>query len=341
MKWIKLRSGLLYITLIFPACYIAKINTPENVNVPERKIEIIDHEALSILDSSTAVEIIAQKFNWTEGPLYIEDGDYFIFSDIPENKIYKWKKGDGTNTFLTPSGYTGVIKREKTPGSNGLLLHPDGHLILMQQGDRRVAKMIAPLNSPKPEFVTLIDRYKGMRLNSPNDGVYHPNGDLYFTDPPYGLDKGVSDPSKELDFSGVYRLKPNGDLDLLTKELKFPNGITLSPDGKFLYVANSDEENMIWMQYELDDEGRIKNEREFYQAHAYEGKHVGAPDGMKMNNDGYLFATGPEGLWLFNPGGKVIARIYTGQLTSNCALSCDQKSLYMTCDGYIMHLKLK
>lgn len=286
------------------------------------------------------MEIIAEHFNWTEGPLHISDGNFFLFSDIPENKIYRWKNNH-TTLFLTPSGYTGIIQREKQTGSNGLLIDPEGSLILMQQGDRRIAKMKNPITSPSSEFITLADAYNGKRLNSPNDGVYHPNGDLYFTDPPYGLDHGADDPARELDFSGVYRLRKNGTLDLLTKSLRFPNGITLSPDGKTLYVANSDERNMIWMQYALDEQGFIKSEKQFYEVHEYEGKHVGAPDGMKMNQKGYLFATGPEGLWLFNPLGKVIARIYTGELTSNCALSKNEKTLYMTCDDFIMRVKLK
>ncbi|MBC7889521.1 MAG: SMP-30/gluconolactonase/LRE family protein [Ferruginibacter sp.] len=306
------------------------------------KIAIIDPEALSILDSTATIEVVAKGFNWTEGPLYISDGDYFIFSDIPANKIYKWKDGQKVTPYLMPSGNSETtVVETKEPGSNGLLLHPDGQLVLCQHGDRRMAKMIAPLNNPRPEFVTLADNYKGKRLNSPNDAVYHSNGDLYFTDPPYGMDKGIDDPKRELDFQGVYRLKPTGELDLLTKELRYPNGIALSPDGKFLYVASSDGANYIWMQYELDANGLAKNQHLFYEAHSYEGKKLGAPDGMKINKRGYLFATGPEGVWLFNPAGKLIARLYTGQLTSNCALSLDERVLFMTCDDYIMQVKLK
>lgn len=304
------------------------------------KIEIIDPEALTIIDSSKKIEVIGEGFKWTEGPLYISDGDYFIFSDIPPNKIYKWKEGQGVSIYLDTSGNTGPIRTTGEPGSNGLLLHPDGHLVLCQHGDRRVAKMTAPLNNPAPEFVTLADNYKGKRLNSPNDAVFHPNGDLYFTDPPYGLDKGIEDSVKELDFQGVYRLKPNGQLDLVTKELKYPNGIALSPDSKYLYVASSDGANYIWMQYELDSTGLPKNQRVFFEAHSYEGKNLGAPDGLKITKAGYIFASGPEGIWLLNPAGKPIARLYTGQLTSNCALTPDEGVLFMTCDDYIMRLKL-
>ncbi|MEO7766132.1 MAG: SMP-30/gluconolactonase/LRE family protein [Ferruginibacter sp.] len=305
------------------------------------KIEIIDPEALDIIDSSEKIEVIAKDLKWTEGPLYISNGDYLIFSDIPDNKIYKWKEGEGLSTFLTPSGNTGAVKDLKEPGSNGLLLDPAGNLVLCQHGDRRIAKMLSPVNDPKPAFVSLADNYKGKRLNSPNDAVYHPNGDLYFTDPPYGLGKGIEDATKELDFQGVYRLKPGGQLDLFTKELKYPNGIAFSPDGNTLYVASSDSANYVWMQYTLDSAGLMKSQRVFYEAHAYQGKNLGAPDGMKVNKGGYIFATGPGGVWVFTPAAKLVARIYTGQLTSNCAFSPGEKFLYMTCDDFVMRLKLK
>ncbi len=309
--------------------------------VSKTRVQIIDPEALKILDSTAIVEVIAQGFKWTEGPLYIADGDYFIFSDIPENKIWKWKNGEVVSTYLKPSGNTGAPTKAKEPGSNGLLLNAEGSLVLCQHGDRRIAKMTAPINNPQPQFVTLADKYKGKRLNSPNDAVYRKNGDLYFTDPPYGLTNGITDSTKELSFQGVYRLKPNGELDLFTSELKYPNGIAFSPDEKFLYVSSSDPANFVWMQYELDENGLAKNQRVFYEAHSYEGKDLGAPDGMKINKEGYIFASGPEGIWLFNATGKLIARIYTGQKTANCALSPDEKMLLMTCDDYLMRLKLK
>lgn len=318
----------------------AKTNTTQQ-EPSKLRIEIIDPEALQVLDTAAKIEVIASGFKWTEGPLYIRDGNYLLFSDIPGNKIYKWKEGEGVTTYLMPAGNTGAEKKIKEPGSNGLLLHPDGQLVLCQHGDRRMAKMTAPLSAPKAQFVTLADRYNGKRLNSPNDAVFHSNGDLYFTDPPYGLDGGMNDATKELDFQGVYRLKPSGQLDLVTKELKYPNGIALSPDGKFLYVASSDGANFIWMQYELNANGLPKSQRVFYDAHGYEGKNVGAPDGMKINKKGYIFASGPEGIWLFNAGGKLIAKLYTGQLTSNCALSSDEQVLFMTCDDYVMRVMLK
>ncbi|MEO6547812.1 MAG: SMP-30/gluconolactonase/LRE family protein [Ferruginibacter sp.] len=304
-------------------------------------IEIIDTEALNIVDTSQQIEIIASSLKWTEGPLYISKGDYLLFSDIPDNKIYKWKEGQQLTTFLNPSGNTGAPQEINEPGSNGLVLDKDGNLVLCQHGDLRIAKMAAPIDSARPVFTTLADNYKGKRLNSPNDLVFHPNGDLYFTDPPYGLGKGINDTHKELGFQGVYRLKPGGQPDLFTDELQYPNGIAFSPDAKILYVASSDSTNYLWMQYTLDSLGMAKSGRVFYEAHAYEGKHLGAPDGMKVNKAGYIFASGPEGIWLFTPGAKLIAKLYTGQLTSNCAFSPGEKMLYITCDDYVMRLRLR
>lgn len=331
---------------LLTAMFLFNCKSKNTTNDPQKlaskmRVEIIDPEALKILDSTASIEVIAEGFKWTEGPLYIKDGDYFIFSDIPENKIWKWKEGQEVVTYLKPSGNTGPPTTAKEPGSNGLLLNAEGALILCQHGDRRVAKMVTSINNPQPQFVTLADKYNGKRLNSPNDAVYDKNGDLYFTDPPYGLTNGINDSTKELSFQGVYRLKPNGQLDLFTSELKYPNGIAFSPDGKFLFISSSDSANYIWMQYELDENGLAKSKRIFYEAHSYEGKNIGAPDGMKINKAGYIFASGPEGIWLFNATGKLIARIYTGQKTSNCALSPGEKMLLMTCDDYLMRLKLK
>ncbi len=303
-------------------------------------VEILADEGAQIIDAQAEVVILSGGFNWTEGPVYIKLGDYLLFSDIPENKIYKWKDGEGISEFLTPSGFTGILDRDRQPGSNGLLLNADGQLVLCQHGDRRLALLESPLDEAKPVYATIKDNYKGKRLNSPNDAVFHSNGDLYFTDPPYGLDKGIDDPARELDFQGVYRLRPDGQIDLITKALKYPNGIALSPDEKTLYVACSDPDNAVWMSYELNEKGLAAGESVFYDASAYGQMNKGLPDGMKTNKAGYIFATGPEGLWIFNPEGKVLAKVFTGQKTSNCALSADEKLVFLTADDFVMRVKL-
>jgi gluconolactonase len=305
-------------------------------------IEVLDDAALSIIDPNATIEIVASGFKWTEGPLWVPSGNYLLFSDIPNNKVFKWDSRNDTASFLEPSGFTGGNFEGAEPGSNGLLLNPNGELVLMQHGDRRVAKMNATLENPRPNFITLVDRYEGKRLNSPNDGIFDKAGNLYFTDPPYGLPKGMDDPNKELDFQGVYCFLVSGELVLIDK-LSRPNGIAFSPDQNTLYVAVSDPEHAVWYAYDLIAPGQVENKRLFHEVTDWVGKpdEPGLPDGMKVNGKGYLFATGPGGIWIFDPNGKAMARIHTGQATANCAFTPDQKTLFMTADDYLLKVKLK
>ena len=243
--------------------------------------------------------------------------------------------------YLKPAGYTGYIEREGEPGSNGLLLDRDGDLILCQHGDRRMARMNAALSAPKPEFTTLAASYNGKKLNSPNDAVLHKNGDLYFTDPPYGLEQNEQDPAKELEFQGVFKLDSKGKVTLLTKELSRPNGIAFSPDYQKLYVANSDPQKAIWMVYDVKNNGLLENGRVFSDVTAKAGKLKGLPDGMKVHPDGWIFATGPGGVLVFDPDGNHLGTVMTGQATSNCAFNEDYSQLYMTADDYLMRIGLK
>lgn len=294
-----------------------------------------------IIAPGTEVEILADGFDWSEGPLWIEDGGYVLFTDIPPNKIVKWKEGEGATTYLTPSGYTGEKERGGEPGANGLLLDPQGRLVMCQHGDRRVARMDAPLSDPAPKFVTLAGEYKGQRFNSPNDAAFHPNGDLYFTDPPYGLEKNVDDPDKEIPFQGVYRLRKDGTVDLLTDTLTRPNGIAFSPDRNTAYVAVSDPQKAIWVVYDVDEQGLFRNGRIFHDATDQVGKEKGLPDGLKVDRNGNIFATGPGGVWIFQPDGALLGKIHTTQATSNCAIGNNGKALYITADRYLQRVKLK
>jgi gluconolactonase len=311
--------------------------------VENTKIRILDPEGNDLIDSTAKIEKLAEGFKWTEGPLYISDGEYLLFSDIPNNRVMKWKEGEGLSTYLQPSGFTPTDRKapEKEAGSNGLLLDGKGNLVLCQHGDRRVARMMAPLSDPKPVFETVADKYKGRRFNSPNDAIYDSKGNLYITDPSYGLDKGDDDTAKELSFHGVFRVTPAGKVDILDSSIKWPNGITLTPDEKYLLVGYSNGENPVWMKYELNKDGLAASKSVFYKITPQDQDVEGGPDGMKMSKKGYLFASGPGGIWIINPSGKPVARIYTGQATSNCALSTDEKTLYMTCDHFLYKVKLK
>lgn len=307
----------------------------------EIKIERLDSALDELIAEDAKIEVLAEGYDWTEGPVWIANGNYLLFSDIPPNNIFKWKEGEGATLFLHPSGYTGSIERGGEVGSNGLVLDAQGHLVLCQHGDRRMARLDAPLDKPEPNYVTLIDRYEGKRFNSPNDAVYHSNGDLYFTDPPYGLENRMDDPAKELDFQGVYRFTKDGTLTLLTKEMTRPNGIAFSPDEKTLYVANSDPDMAIWKAFDLNEDGTIANGRVLLDVTKWVESKPGLPDGLKVDQKGNLFATGPGGVLVISPEGKHLGTIVTGQRTSNCAFGEDGKTLFMTADYYVMRIRLK
>jgi len=312
------------------------------------RIERLDPALDAIVASDAKMEIIGNGFDWTEGPLWIKaDGGQLLFSDIPPNRILSWKEGRGTQIYLEQSGYLGPIPRANNippdePGSNGLTLDPQGRLVLAQHGNRQVARMDAPLSKPKAKYIPIADRYEGKRLNSPNDLAYHKDGSLYFTDPPYGLTRKMEDPDKQLDFQGVYRVSKDGQVALLTKELSRPNGIAFSPDQKTLYVANSDPQRAIWMAYDVKPDGSIANGRVFFDATSWVGPaKKGLPDGLKVDTQGHLFATGPGGVLVFDKDAKHLGTFATGEATSNCAFGEDGSTLFITADMNLLRLRLK
>ncbi|MGB3776724.1 MAG: SMP-30/gluconolactonase/LRE family protein, partial [Tunicatimonas sp.] len=213
-------------------------------------IERLDPALDELISPDARMEILADGFEWTEGPVWVAQGNYVLFSDIPQNSVFQWSEEDSIVLYLKPAGSDDGQEAGKEPGSNGLMLDANQNLILCQHGARQVARMNAPLNNPKSNYLPLVTHYEGKRLNSPNDLVFHSSGALYFTDPPYGLPGGGDSPDKELDFQGVYRFTTEDSvLTLLTDSLTRPNGIAFSPDEKTLYLANSDPERARWMAY--------------------------------------------------------------------------------------------
>lgn len=307
----------------------------------EGSIELLDEELKQVLNPEGALEIISEGHDWTEGPVWIEKMQTLLFTDIPKNAVYSWSESNGSREYLKPSGFTGVDFKGSEPGANGLLLDPEGHLILCQHGDRRIVKMKSDLKDPKAHFEIVADKFEGKRFNSPNDAIYDSRGNLYFTDPPYGLPQQMEDPEKELDFQGVFKISPSGDVSLLDRDLSRPNGIGFSPDESVLYVANSDPDQAVWMAYDLDKEGHIISKKIFFEATEMVPKAKGLPDGLVVNKEGYLFATGPGGVYLFNPEGKHLGTIHTGQATSNVTLNADETILYITADSYVLKLGLQ
>lgn len=300
------------------------------------KIVRKDQRLDKIVPTDARMEQLAEGFDWSEGPVWIKDGGYLLFSDIPRNSVMKWKEGEGISLFMKPSGYTGVVDYSPEPGSNGLNVDAAGRVLFCEHGDRRISRL--EKNGGKR---TLVDNYQGKRLNSPNDSTFKSNGDLYFTDPPYGLPKNFDDPRRELDFCGVYRLAKDGQLTLLTRDMTRPNGIGFSPDEKTLYVAQSDPAAAIWMAYDVKPDGTLDKGRVFFDATAWvkEGQK-GLPDGLKVDVHGNLFAAGPGGVHVFAPDGTLLGTFETGQATGNCTWGDDGSSLYINADMYLVRVKL-
>ena len=300
-------------------------------------VERLDPRFDRLVPKDAAIEKLADGFDWSEGPVWDRAGGFLLFSDVPKNTVFRWKAGEKAAAFLKPSGYTGQAERAGEPGSNGLNRDAKGRLILCQHGDRRVARLADDGKS----FVTLADKFEGKRFNSPNDSALHSNGDLYFTDPPYGLLGQNRDPAKEIPFNGVYRVSKDGAVTLLTKEMTFPNGIAFSPDEKTLYVANSDPALAIWKAFPVKADGTLGEGKVFADVtKLVKAGKKGLPDGMKVDGAGNLFASGPGGILVFAADGTHLGTFDTGEATANCGWGDDGSTLYITADMYLARVRL-
>ncbi|MEL7161353.1 MAG: SMP-30/gluconolactonase/LRE family protein [Bacteroidota bacterium] len=303
------------------------------------KVESFQSEITTALfGEEPEFEVLIEGMDWSEGPLALPDGSV-ICSDVPKNHIRSWKAGK-SGTYLTGSGgakddYSGE------PGSNGLHLDAKGRLLLCQHGSRSVVRMDAPVTTPAARFTVLADNYRGKRFNSPNDLVVAKDGSILFTDPIYGLPGKEKSELRELDYCGIYRIKPDGEVQLLTKEYERPNGIGLSPDQKTLYVGNSDRSYFVVTATPILDENFTLGERqELINATNLVGKEIGSCDGLAVAQNGRIFATAPGGVWVMEPDGELIAKIRTGQKTSNVEISPREDYVYLTSDYYLIRLKL-
>jgi gluconolactonase len=325
-------AALAFSTLVLPAGFA---RAQADANPPTLgKIERLDPKLDAIVPPGARIERVAEGFDWSEGTVWDAAGSRLLFSDTMHNVVIQYQKGKGTSQFLKPSGYTGPTARGGEPGSNGLTFDHHGKLVLCQHGDRRIARL-----ESDGKFSTIVDRFEGKRLNSPNDGVFKSNGDYYFTDPPYGLVKLNDDPAKEIPFSGVYRVKPDGSITLLTKELGFPNGIAFSPDEKTMYVAQSDPAAAILKAFPVKQDGTLGKGKVLFDATKWVKDRPGLPDGMTIDAQGHIWASGPGGIYCLTPEGKVLGRISTGERTSNCKFGDDGSTLYLTADSYICRVK--
>lgn len=290
----------------------------------------------ALVPAGATLEKIVDDHGWTEGPLWVADGGYLLFSDVVKNRIYEWTPGSGERVFLERSGYTGAAPfAGPEPGSNGLALDPEGRLVFCQHGNRRIVR-----RERDGRQIVLADRYQGHRINSPNDLVYHSNGDLYFTDPPFGLPRTYDDPAKETPFQGVYRLGRDGALTLLTKELTGPNGIAFSPDERTLYVSNADRRRLVWMAYEVKEDGTLGPGRVLYDGTVSMADRRGTADGMKVDEHGNIFGAGPGGVYVFAPDGSLLGWFDFGGNVGNVAFGEDGSTLFIAANATIYRVRL-
>jgi len=302
-------------------------------------LETFDSSFSNVIASDARIEKLTDGFTWTEGPTWVHKGGYLLFTDVPENKLYRWSEDAGLSLLLSPSGYTGPdLPLLREAGANGLHAEPSGTVLLADSGTRMLARF-DPVTRKKTPIATT---FEGHRFNSPNDVTRRSDGAVFFTDPPYGLKGLDKSPLKELRVNGVYRLDTDGSLHLLDDSLRYPNGIALSPDGRTLYVANTDPQRPIWMAYTLDAKGAVVSKRLFADVSDLIAEDApGLPDGMAVAADGTVFAAAPGGLMVFNSAGKRLGRIATGEVVSSCAFGNDGHTLYMTSDAMLTRVRVK
>ncbi len=321
------------------ACLIAACGSPE----PEPALEMtapdtgagtilrVDPRFDALVPADARIEKLADGFVFTEGPVWDRAGGRLLFSDVRGNGVYQWTEADGTSPVIEPV-FEGDRTGLRSVSSNGLTLDAEGRLVMCEHGNRLISRVEADGTR-----TTLVERYEGNRLNSPNDAAYASDGWLYFTDPGSALEGRDASPLRELDFNGIYRLSPDGELELLYRDQSRPNGIALSPDETTLYVANSDPEQKVWMAYDLGADGAT-NPRVFFDVNDQTAE--GAADGLKVDDAGNLFATGPGGVWVIAPDGTHLGTIMPDEVPANVAWGDDGRTLYMTARTGLYRIRL-
>ena len=308
--------------------------TPQRGPQPPRepKVVRIDPEFDAIAPAGAQIEKVAGGFGFVEGPVWTRQGS-LIFSDIPGNAIIRVSPAGQTSVFRQPIYHGTGYRQGFHIGSNGLTLDREGRVVIAEHGNRRVTRL-----ETTGELTILADKYEGKRLNSPNDVVMKSDGAIYFTDPPYGLPQQNTDPAKELSFSGVYRIQ-NGKVELLTQEVQWPNGIAFSPDERYLYIANSDPMKRVWMRFDVLSNGTLGPASTFFTVPA--DAPGGIPDGMKVDTAGNLYGTGPGGVWVISPQGKLLGRFEAPEVAANVAWGGDDgKTLYITARSSVYRVLL-
>jgi gluconolactonase len=312
--------------------YLGALSTPDTpVLAGAGAILRLSPRFSSLVPPGAVIEKVADGFTFIEGPVWIGEDQHLLFSDVRGNAIHQYSDAQGAS-YLIEEFFGGSTEGRRTWGPNGLTRDATGRLVIADQGRRQITRI-----EDDGSYTALATEYDGMRLNSPNDVVYRDDGWLYFTDPPYGLEGLDDSPLKELPFNGIYRLSPDGELELLHEEQGRPNGLAFSPNQDVLYVANSDAAEAVWMAYNVGPEG-LSNPRVFLDATGWDVD--GVPDGLKVDQAGNLFATGPGGVWVISPDGEHLGIIQPAELPANVGFADDGRTLYMTARTGLYRIRL-
>lgn len=308
-------------------------------NAGSAGITRLDPRLDRIIPPAAKIEVLASGYRWSEGPLWVPQGGYLLFSDVPANIVHRWDRAAGVEPFLSPSGLQGPVPATiREAGANGLALDPQGRLLLADSGSRALVRV----DLATRRRTVLADRFEGRRFNSPNDLVVTKSGAIYFTDPTYGLEGADDSPVRELDFAGLYRLDPDGTLTVLDRAQRKPNGVGLSPDERTLYLALSDRERPHILAYSLDARGMPTEVRVLRDMRREQDAGLpGAPDGMDVARDGHLFASGPGGIHVLTSHGELLGIIGTGKPIANACVGEGGNSLFITASDQLCRVPLR
>lgn len=290
------------------------------------EIERLDAELDKVIAPNAVIEVLSTGHKWSEGPIWVEEEQKIIYTDVPNQKLYQWTEKDSVQIYLD------MTDGEKL-GPSALLVDKNEELFVLRYGHGEVVKMKSSINQPSNDFSVFVDNYKGIRFNNTNDAAFHSNGNMIMSDPP-PVEEGRLK-------AGVYQITPKGDITIVTDTLSSPNGIAFSPDESTVYIANADWQNAIWIAADVDKSGGISNGRLFFDATGNAPKEKGHPDGLKVNRDGYIFATGPGGVYILNPKGKHLGTILNDEFNTNCVLDAKEETLYITSGPKLMRVVLK
>lgn len=329
------RQLLRNITAVFVAGWSFRTSASRMTGESDIRVDVFDGGLHEIIDTDQPFEVLGAGYGWLEGPAWDRARNRLYFSDVPGNEAFVWSESRGIESFLNPSG----VAQERAlgfrePGTNGLLMGRNGKLLICNHGKRAVEEM----DIDTLKRIPLATSYRGKHFNSPNDLIEASNGDIYFTDPPYGLEGLNDSPLKEMTANGVYHLAKNGQVTRLLDDMSFPNGIALSPDEKFLFVSQSDPDAPVIRRIGLH--GSAEDEI-WFDAKPYMSDGPGLPDGMALAASGHLFATGPGGVWILDPNGKPLGRINPGRAVANCAFGEDGHSLFITAHDRLIRARSK